>query len=139
VNRWTALCICALALPSAAATAAPSERVYLDAQGRLRSLTDEDTHRVADFSHSGYEGGGVELPDVAAAVSIGPVDGDDTASIQTAIDEVGAMPIGADGFRGAVELMPGRYDITGTLRLSHTGVVLRGAGRGADQAVDTRV
>lgn len=137
MTRRTALAALGLTLICREAHAAPSERVYLDEEGRLRSVSDQDTQRIADFSHAGYEGGGVALPDVDAMVTIGPVDGDDTASIQAAIDDVGTMPLGPDGFRGAVELMPGRYDITGTIRLDESGVVLRGFGRGDDEAVDT--
>ena len=84
MTRRTALAALGLTLLCPEARAAPSERVYLDEQGRLRSVSDQDTQRIADFSHAGYEGGGVAIPDVDAVVTIGPVDGDDTASIQAA-------------------------------------------------------
>ncbi len=123
-----------LVLGPAVASAAPSEHVYLDASGRLRSLTDEATNRIPDFSHAGYEGGGVPLPRVATVQLVAPVAGDATAAIQAALDAAAALPQGADGFRGAVELMPGRYEIAGTLRIDTDGVVLRGAGDDADPA-----
>ncbi len=128
-----------LALGPAIAEAAPSEHVYLDEGGRLRSLTDEATHRIPDFSHAGYEGGGVPLPVVATVELVAPVRGDATATIQDALDAVAAMPVGADGFRGAVELMPGRYEIEGTLRINADGVVLRGAGDDPDPAQNSVV
>jgi hypothetical protein len=81
-----------------------------------------------DFSHAGYMGGGVRLPDVRAVRTINPVAGDDTAHIQAAIDEVSTLPPGRDGFRGAVLLERGSYDVGGQLRIAASGIVLRGSG-----------
>ena len=61
-----------------------------------------------DFSHAGYMGGGVAIPTVPVAVTIGPSGGDDTQAIQAAIDMVSRMPL-VNGFRGAVLLRPGAY------------------------------
>ena len=41
-----------------------------------------------DFSHAGYGGGGVRIPDVPAAVTVRPGGGDDGARIQAALDRV---------------------------------------------------
>jgi hypothetical protein len=48
---------------------------------------------------------------------------------------VARRPIGDDGFRGAVLLRAGTYRVAGTLRLSASGVVLRGQGRGDDGTI----
>jgi len=133
-----ALVLGALGLPGLAA-ADPSQRVYLDEDGRLRSLADADTNRIPDFSNAGYEGGGVALPDVAAVEWVAPIAGDNTAHLQAAIDAVAALPLGPDGFRGAVVLEPGRYEISGSLQVNADGVVLRGAGRGADLSQNTAI
>lgn len=85
---------------------------------------------LPDFSYAGYEGGGVAIPDVPTVVTLGPGSGDDRARIQAAIDEVGARPLDAQGFRGAVQLTAGRYVVRDTLVIAHSGVVLRGAGQG---------
>ena len=83
---------------------------------------------IPDFSACGYQGGGVKIPDVPARVRVEPGPGDDVARIQGALDEAGELPWASDGFRGAVELAPGVYEIGGTLRFRKSGVVLRGAG-----------
>ena len=92
-------------------------------------------HRLPDFSFAGYEGGGVAIPDVAAVVTVEPEEGDDLARIQAAIDAVSARPLDARGFRGAVELAAGTFQVGGPLRITTSGVVLRGAGQGTDGTV----
>ena len=81
-----------------------------------------------DFSSAGYAGGGVPLPSVPAKFSVVPSGGDDTRLIQAALDAAGKLPLGADGFRGAVLLRSGNFRIEGQLRLAASGVVLRGDG-----------
>ena len=105
-----------------------SAKVQVGPDGCLSYPEDAEKNRIPDFSFAGYKNGSEELPTVAAAVTIQPIGGDNTAHIQAAIDQVGAMPIGADGFRGTVVLSPGEYPINGTLKINKTGVVLRGAG-----------
>ena len=80
-----------------------------------------------DFSYAGYEAGNA-VPWVKAVLTVRPSGGDDTALLQGAIDRVASMPLGQDGFRGALLLSPGRYHVKGQLNLSASGVVLRGAG-----------
>ncbi len=55
-----------------------------------------------------------------------PSGGDDTPLLQGALDRVAARVAGADGFRGAVLLSRGRFQVKGQLRLKASGVVLRG-------------
>lgn len=105
--------------------------VSVDASGRLVYRTTPRGDRIADFSYAGYMGGGVALPDVAAAVFVSPSGSDDTAAIQKAIDKVSALPL-KNGFRGAVVLAPGTFDCDGTLTIRASGVVLRGSGPTAD-------
>jgi hypothetical protein len=98
--------------------------------GKLRYETDEYGNRVCDFSYAGYKGGGVAIPDVPVAVRLKPSGGDDTKSIQAAVDRVGAMPLDENGFRGAVLLKRGKYLTSDTIQLRHSGVVIRGEGAG---------
>jgi hypothetical protein len=79
-----------------------------------------------DFSFAGYGGGGVAPPAVAAVIAVRPGGGDDTLLLQGAIDHVAALPLRADGFRGAVLLRAGRYRVGGRLQIRSSGVVLRG-------------
>jgi len=80
-----------------------------------------------DFSYAGYEGGGPAIPAVPGVLTVGPSGGDDTALLQGAIDAVAAMPLRADGFRGAVVLRGGQYRVAGQLQIRTSGVVLAGA------------
>ncbi|MGD9633991.1 MAG: DUF6298 domain-containing protein, partial [Pirellulales bacterium] len=66
----------------------------------------------------------------AAVVRVAPGEGDDTARIQAAIDEVASRQLDENGFRGAVELAAGEFHVAGQLRIAASGIVLRGAGAG---------
>jgi hypothetical protein len=83
-----------------------------------------------DFSHAGYRGGGVAIPAVRVARTLSPAAGDNASRIQAAIDEVSRLERGRDGFRGAVQLQPGTYEVGAPLTIAASGVVLRGSGRG---------
>jgi hypothetical protein len=109
--------------------------VRAEKDGRLTYLADERGNRVPDYSFAGYAGGGVPLPVLPARVRVLPGEGDDGARIQAALDHVAQLPADARGWRGAVELAPGRYEIAGQLRLTASGVVLRGSGPGTDGTV----
>ncbi len=123
------LCLSVLcAAPVLGVQVAPPVKSAKD--GTLVYEVDKRGDRVPDFSHAGYGGGGVALPAVPARVVVAPVDGDDGARIQIAIDAVSDLAPDANGFRGAVQLEAGRYEIAGQLRIAASGVVLRGAGSG---------
>ncbi len=98
---------------------------------------DAAVNLLPDFSFAGYRGGGVPLPTVPERRRVEPGEGDDRARIQAAIDAVSALELDADGFRGAVVLTPGAYEVDGPLTIEVSGVVLRGAGQGRDGTVIT--
>jgi hypothetical protein len=98
--------------------------------GKLVYATDERGNRIPDFSNCGYAGAERDIPDVPAVVSVAPAEGDDGARIQAAINEVSRLRLRDNGFRGAVELAPGEYQIVGELHITASGVVLRGTGAG---------
>ena len=110
-------------------SAGKSEWVWLNDQNRLEYKTTDKGDRIIDFSHAGYKGGGVALPDVSVKKTVSPLPdgGDCTQLIQNAINEVSSMPADANGFRGAVLLSPGEFNAAGTLQISTDGVVLRGS------------
>lgn len=111
-----------------------SSIVYYDSTGKLVYVADSEGNRIPDFSYAGYKGGGVAIPDIPVVHTISPIAGDNTLHIQQAIDLVGAMPINQDGFRGALLLTAGTYEVYGVLRIKYDGVVLRGAGDGDNHA-----
>lgn len=116
---------------AASGNSARSQLVYLGADGKLVYKADGDKgDTIPDFSNCGYGGGGVRLPDVAVKETVQPAaSGDDTARIQQAIDRVAQLPVGPDGFRGAVLLAKGRYRLGHSIKIAASGIVLRGAGQ----------
>ena len=131
---WILTCIvgvCLAASLTAFAESGPNytTRVYPGPDGRLVYAPDSLGNIIPDFSNAGYMGGGVMLPIVPNKVTLWGVEGDATPIIQAAIDSVSAMPADANGFRGAVLLRAGYYELDGTLTINTHGVVLRGAGQ----------
>ncbi|MFG2844554.1 peptidoglycan-binding protein [Kitasatospora sp. NPDC048296] len=135
-------CLATVHDPAQATTGHPGPtRSSAPTQGKWISFTDNHLvyghdaqgNRIPDYSYAGYGGGGVPLPTnvpVKATVPA-PSGQDDTAAVQAAINQVSALPPGADGFRGAVQLGRGTYRIAGTLTITASGVVLRGASANA--------
>lgn len=80
-----------------------------------------------DFSYAGYGGGGIAIPKVPAVVTVQPVDGDDTKLLQAAIDYVAGLPVQQNGFRGALLLAEGQFDVAGQLHIGKSGIILRGS------------
>ena len=114
-----------------------SAKVVNDGNGNLSYPADAAQNRVVDFSYAGYKGGGVPLPAVPVVKTISPIAGDNTAAIQAAIDEVGAMSVQANGYRGTLLLTAGLYRVDGTVLMNKSGVVLAGVGDGHDPATNT--
>ena len=114
-----------------------SALVYPGPDGKLVYVPDEEGNCIPDFSNCGYMGGGVRIPDVAVKVTVEPGDGDDGERIQAGINEAAELPLDDQGFRGAVLLKRGTYQIAGTLRIASSGIVLRGEGPGEDGTVLT--
>ena len=112
---------------NASAFAAHSEWVIEDANGKLAYKITERGDRIMDFSHAGYMGGGVGIPNVPVKASIKPCGGDDTAAIQNAIDELSSLAATGE-IRGAIELAEGTFHCSNTITISTSGIVLRGAG-----------
>src|SRR5687767_7746803 len=103
------LSVLILALVSIEKSFAQADWVKFGTDGKLVYKQDTKGNRVMDFSNAGYMGGGVSLPDVPVKVNVNASSGDRTAAIQTAINQVAAMPL-VNGFRGTVLLGPGTYN-----------------------------
>lgn len=122
------------------------ELVQVDEEGRLvygfyanrgEKLA---ANRLPDFSRSGYAGGGIALPSgIEVREIVEPAEGDRRAVIQAAIDRVSALPLGEDGFRGAVLLKAGRHSVKGSLFLRADGVLLIGEGQNTAEGGGTEL
>ena len=106
-----------------------SKIVYPGKSGRLIYLPDENGNTIPDFSNCGYMGGGARLPDVPVQAEVRSEPGDARERIQSAIDRVSKMPRDSRGFRGAVLMRKGSHKIEGTLRITASGIVLKGEGQ----------
>lgn len=106
-----------------------------DVAGKLVYVPDYRGNRLPDFSNAGYEGGGVQIPQLPVKAVVEPVSGDATETIQRAIDQVSSLPLDDNGFRGAVLLKKGTYEILSNLSIRTGGVVLRGEGSGEDGTI----
>ncbi len=102
---------------------------YPGEDGNLVYTPDFRGNRIPDFSGVGYCEG-KDLPNVPVKMTLEPSSGDDTKRIQEAINAVSAMTPDKEGFRGALLLKKGTYEIGGTLKINASGVVLRGEGQG---------
>jgi len=123
----TVMLLSTLSSLSAQKAAKPQPPIRLEA-GRLVYTPDEQGNRVPDFSYCGYEQSELPIPTVEAVLVVPHRKGDNTARLQAAIDHVSTLIPDADGFRGAIQLEAGTYEVSGSLTLHTDGVVLRGAG-----------
>ena len=114
-----------------------SERAYQVNNGSMEYTTDEQNNYILDFSYAGYKNGNEAIPNIPVVKTIQPIAGDNTQHIQDAIEEVSYYPLNAQGFRGAVLLQSGVYEVDGILSLHTDGVVLRGVGDGSTDSGNT--
>lgn len=134
-----AVALACLLLP-AVAVAQTSKWVTTSVTGRLIYVPDPQGDRIQNFSMVGYGAGKRAIPNnIPVVVHIDPIAGDNTAHIQNAINAAAAMPLQANGYRGAVELGPGIFNVDGHLSITTSGIVLRGVGGGDNSATNTHI
>ena len=121
--------------PIQAAPKKPAPIISANRDGHLIYDADELGNRVPDFSSCGYAGGDREMPIAPVRIVVSPVNGDETERIQRAIDYVGSLPADTNGLRGAVLLLKGRHEVSGSLLITNSGVVLRGQGAGENGTI----
>jgi hypothetical protein len=97
-------------------------------EGKLSYKTTLNGDRVPDYSFCGYQVSETPIPDVAVKVVVPLPEGDATGQIQHAIDYVSSLTPDNNGFRGAVLLGKGVFEVAGSLVIRTSGVVLRGSG-----------
>lgn len=82
-----------------------------------------------DYSTCGYHASEANIPNVPNVVYVSHRNGDSHAAIQRAIDYVSSLKPDKSGHRGAVLIGEGTFTVSQPLRISTSGVVLRGSGR----------
>src|SRR5687768_16302001 len=129
ISSITALLICTNSFLINAQDIAPTTSlVYPGVDGKLIYVADSLGNKIPDFSNAGYKGGGVPIPHVQTKVTVWPVAGDNSDLLQKIIDSVSALAPDAFGFRGAILLKRGLYNLEKPITIKASGVVLRGEG-----------
>jgi len=105
-----------------------SKYVKVGKNGALIYPPDEEGNTIPDFSKVGYGAGMRYIPFVQVVKTIQAADSNSQSVIQAAIDVVAKLPLNKKGFRGAILLKAGVYNIPGTIRINASGIVLRGEG-----------
>jgi hypothetical protein len=101
--------------------------------GTLQYHPDEKGNTIPDFSRVGYYQGDQPIPDVKVVKTISPGDDNSQSIIQNAIDEVSRRTPDQNGFRGTILLKKGTYKIPGTIRITTSGIIIRGEGDGEQE------
>ncbi|HYE56768.1 MAG TPA: hypothetical protein VD996_18105 [Chitinophagaceae bacterium] len=104
-----------------------SSFVKMGKNGKLEYMPDAQGNVIPDFSAVGFYKGDKPIPGVKVVTMLSP-SANAQQDIQSAINALAARPIGKDGFRGAILLKKGRYEIPGTIHIRASGIVLRGEG-----------
>lgn len=104
-------------------------------QGHLVLVSDDLGNQIPDFSYAGYMASEKQIPLVEPKIFVSVEQGDATKKIQAAIDYVSQLKPNASGFRGAVVLEKGIYEVNGSLQINHSGVVLRGSGKAENETL----
>lgn len=108
-----------------------SRWAWLTADGQLRYGADRQGNTLPDFSRVGYHHQDKALPTTPTTLTISPIDGDNTAHIQQAIDQLARQSADANGHRGTLLLTSGTYPVAGTISIRQSGIVVRGEGNTA--------
>lgn len=95
------------------------------AKGKLQYAADSRGNRILDFSQCGYRNSNELIPDAEVVFTLSPSE-NDSRTIQGHIDALAARPMDKNGLRGAILLKKGTYYLDEPLRLSASGIVLRG-------------
>ncbi|MCD0489347.1 DUF6298 domain-containing protein [Pedobacter sp. MC2016-14] len=135
---WLGVLLCINAIPVFAQkkkVVEPPKPIFKAKDGKLAYTPDEKGNRIPDFSYCGYKGGDEAIPAAVVKVVVPLKTGDATYRIQAALNYVATLPKGKDGLRGAVLLEKGSYQVSGSLKMNASGVVLRGSGAGKDGTV----
>lgn len=127
----TLICVCCFggfSFAQKTKPVAPPKPIFKGKDGKLAYTPDAEGNRIPDFSYAGYMAGEKSIPSAVVRVVVPVKEGDATLRIQSAIDYVAKLPVGKDGLRGAVLLAQGTYEVGGVLKITASGVVIRGSG-----------
>ncbi len=93
---------------------------------KITYIKDAKGNRILDFSYCGYKSSEQDIPDVKNTIFVPQQNDDASDVIQRAINYVSALKPDIHGFRGAVLLDKGIFNVSKSLWIMASGVVLRG-------------
>ena len=106
----------------------PAQNFGLQVKNNKITYTDDAKgNRILDFSYCGYKSSEQDIPNVNNQIFVPKQEGDASEIIQRAITYVSGLKPDAKGFRGAVLLDKGVYNLNKNLWIQTSGVVLRGS------------
>lgn len=97
-------------------------------EGSLVYTADSLGNNIPDYSFCGFKASSQAIPFVPVKVVVPAITGDATSEIQKAIDYVSELPVNENGFRGAILLEEGVFNVNGRLKIEYSGVIIRGSG-----------
>ncbi|MDE6692780.1 MAG: pectate lyase, partial [Muribaculaceae bacterium] len=131
--------ILGISLAAMACMQASAEFPITVKDGQIEYLTDARGNRLLDYSTCGYRNSSAPIPDYNNVIFVEWRQGDNSDRIQRAIDHVASLPVDRDGVRGAVLLDKGEFEISKPLRITTSGIALRGSGETATSIKKTGV
>lgn len=105
-----------------------SRFVKLDEKQNLVYTPDDKGNVIPDFSCVGFASGEREIPDIQATEILKPQIGDNREQIQNAIDRIAKLNPDKNGYRGALLLKKGIYNVNGSITVRSSGIVIKGEG-----------
>lgn len=88
-----------------------------------------------DYSTCGYHASELAIPDVRNVVAVRNTEGDCSQRLQKAIDYVSQLKADKSGHRGTILIGEGTFLLDRPLRITTSGIVLRGMGKGKTRLV----
>ncbi|MDR6944002.1 DUF6298 domain-containing protein [Mucilaginibacter pocheonensis] len=113
----------------------PQSPVTADKSGKLVYTVAANGDRIPDYSYCGYMASEKNIPEAPVRIVVPLKPDDATIRIQAALDYVASLPASGDGIRGAVLLNKGIYQVSGSLKINASGVILRGSGMGTNGTI----
>lgn len=103
--------------------------VCLIAESHAQKKPKKELFIPMDYSTCGYHASEALIPDVEVATFVEWQEGDCSEIIQQAINQVAKMKMNANGHRGTILLGKGTFQLNRPLRMTTSGIVLRGTDR----------
>lgn len=95
---------------------------------------DIKNEKLPDFSYVGYRMSEEPIPTLPVAITLSPHEGDNYHRIQNSINLLASRPL-VNGQRGAILLKAGTYNVSESIKIKASGIVLRGEGQGTQGTI----